>query len=69
MIDYKEMVLTIGTNSGQVISFDTWWMTPFGICGSLDEAKRALDSRELPYDILRPITVAVCSNGLYEPII
>lgn len=69
MIDYNNMVVTIGLNNGDIDHFEVWWMTPFGMCQTLSEAKDKLTEKEIPFDVLRPLPVAVCKNGLFEPLL
>lgn len=68
MINLKEMKVDLGAGQiGDIIRFDTWWNTPFGMLSSLEAAKIKMEENVMPYELIRPITVAVCKNGLYEP--
>ncbi len=69
MIDLREMTVTIGSDNGPIKDFQTWWVTPFGLCQQLGTAKEKLDAEGIPYSVLKPITVAMCTNGLFEPIL
>lgn len=67
MIDLDAMTVVIGPNGGKIIRFDTWWVIPtFGMTQDLADAKQIMTDNGLPFNIVKPITVAVCDNGLYE---
>jgi len=69
VIDYNEMTIGIGNNKGKIAHFEIWWQTPFGTCGSFEEAKEKLKSVDMPLEILRPVVAVICENGLYEIIL
>ena len=69
MIDYKEMTVQIGPNKGVIDRFELWWQTPFGMCGTLEEAKEKLATVDMPFELLRPVPIVICKNGLYEVIL
>lgn len=67
MIDLDKMTVTIGTQTQTINRFDTWWAIPtFGMAVSLDEAKQVMVDNNLPFNMVRPLTVAICEGGLYE---
>ena len=68
MINYDEMTLTLGPNGGNITSFEVWWMTPFGLA-KFEDAKAKLKESDIPLSVLRPVTVVMCDNGLYEVIL
>lgn len=69
MVNYEDMTVTIGDSSGQIDRFETWWMTPFGLCQNIATARDKLNLEGIPLTVLKPVTVAFCSNGLYEPLL
>jgi hypothetical protein len=67
MIDLDKMTVAIGTQSQRIMRFDTWWVVPGqGLAVSLDQAKEAANLIGVPYNIIRPMTVAIGEDGLYE---
>ena len=65
MVDLEKMTVQIGPNGGNIIRFDTWWVVPtFGMTQTLDDAKQVMSENGLPFNVVKPITVAVCDNGL-----
>jgi hypothetical protein len=67
MIDLEKMEVQIGPNGGKIIQFVTWWVVPtFGMAQDLDEAKKVMGDNGLPFNVVKPVTVAICDNGLYE---
>ena len=64
------MSVKIGTNEGRISHFDTWWVVPsFGLFQTLDDAKKVLGENGIPTNMVKPVTIAICENGLYEPIL
>lgn len=68
MIDYTDMTITLGTNRGKIARFEVWFITPYGMFPNVEEAKTKMAINDLPLDLLRPISVAICDNGLFEPL-
>lgn len=70
MIDLDKMEIHLGDNGGKIVRFDTWWLIPtFGMAQTLDAAKKVTSEAGLPTSVVRPVTVAICDNGLYEVMI
>lgn len=68
MIDFNDMTVTIGRKKGIITNFEVWWMTPIGLAETLQDAKDKLTELNIPFDVLKPLVVAVSENGLYEPL-
>jgi hypothetical protein len=67
MIDLDKMEVSLGTQTGKIIRFDTWWAIPtLGMATTLDQAKQVTSENGLPTNVVKPFTVAICDNGLYE---
>lgn len=70
MINLVDKIVELKDSKGNITSFEVWWVTPFGMFDKLDEAIVRLKEIDLdPNLILKPIVVAICDNGLYEPVI
>jgi hypothetical protein len=61
MISLKEKKLVVNGVSEDIIRWEIWWMTPYGLVGSLDSALH-LCPDEL---MIRPVCVAISEKG-YE---
>jgi hypothetical protein len=46
----------------KIIKFEVWFLTPFGLCETIDEAKKAMDQNELPMGLLKLLPVAIGEN-------
>lgn len=67
MVDLDRMTVTLGAQTQDIMSFETWWVVPgHGMATSLDDAKKAMLETGLPFNLVKPVTVALCKGGLYE---
>jgi hypothetical protein len=71
MIDLEHGVIVRGTNRVRIVDFKVWWITPFGLCETIHEAKEVMEKNDLPLQLaVRPVPVAIGEGkNEYEPYI
>lgn len=67
MINLKTNTLSFGDQARQIKEWRVWFLTPFGICESIAEARLALMDRDFDLDLsIIPVVVAVGEDGYSE---
>lgn len=71
MVILDEGVIVRGTIRARIIGFEVWWVTPYGLCETIQEAKEKMDAVGAEMQLtVKPCPVAIGENRItYEPIV
>lgn len=62
MLDLKNHQIVLQGNVHQITRWDVWFMTPYGVCATLEEALNATGNPNL----VVPVPVARTAGDIYE---
>lgn len=68
MINLKQKMLIHNGGIEAIKEFQVWWISISGLCTTLDEAIQDAEKHGADASILRPVSVAIGTNGYYEVI-
>jgi hypothetical protein len=67
LIDHRTNTITNGGESYNIDLWQVWFMTPFGVTSSREEALQRLKELDLdPALNIKPVAVAISSDGFHE---
>lgn len=73
MIDLNTGVINRGEKRTRIIGFEVWWVTPFGLCETIHEAKAKMEETGSGDNFqltVKPCPVAIGENRIdYEPVV
>lgn len=70
MINLKNRIIKLGSETYTLDSFEVWFVGPLGLCKTVGEAVEVCDTMGLDCETnIRPISVAVnVETGIYEQV-
>lgn len=70
MVSLQSGILKLGTKTYTIIDYKVWFVTPSGLCTTLDQAIEVCSAANVSVDLnVRPICVAITDQeGVYEQI-
>lgn len=71
VIDLNNGVIVRGEKRTRIIGFEVWWITPYGLCESIHEAKEKMTEVGADMQLtVKPCPVAIGENRIdYEPVV
>lgn len=68
MVNIETMMMGVNSKERPIIKFEVWWQTPLGLldAGSRELAIERLKEADMPASCMRPVSVAVGEDGIYE---
>lgn len=68
MIYMDKQTMQLGGGESPIVRWEVWFLTMRGYHPTIEEALKNAEETEMPVELIRPVPVAIASNGAWEPV-